>query len=106
FGNQFPLTIANLTISNTGPNGDNTVAIGDNDYTITGDLLITDGDLRHSADGNNIDLQGNLTTSEPLVLNQDINGTPICSDFTLQGSGATNQTIDGPGAISFCNLNM
>lgn len=106
FGNEFPTTISSLTIENTGPPGDNTVAIGDNDYTITGDLTITDGDLRHSADGNNLNLQGNLSTTEPLVLNEDINGTPICSDLTLQGGGATNQTISGPGALTFCDLNM
>jgi len=106
FGNEFPTTISSLTIENTGPPGDNTVAIGDNDYTISGDLTITDGDLRHSADGNNLNLQGNLSTTEPLVLNEDINGTPICSDLTLQGSGATNQTISGPGALTFCDLNM
>lgn len=106
FGNEFPTTIASLTIDNSGPPGDNTVAIGDNDYTITGNLVITDGDLRHSADGNNLTLQGNLTTSEPLVLNEDINGNPICSDLTLQGSGASNQTINGPGALTFCDLNM
>ncbi|MCB0701933.1 MAG: hypothetical protein KDC55_04425 [Ignavibacteriae bacterium] len=106
FGNEFPTTIASLTINNSGPPGDNTVAIGDNDYTISGDLVITDGDLRHSADGNNLNLQGNLSTTEPLVLNEDINGTPICSDLTLQGSGATDQTISGPGALTFCDLNM
>lgn len=106
FGDEFPTTIQSLTIDNSGPPGDNTVAIGDNDYTITGDVVITDGDLRHSADGNNLNLQGNLSTTEPLVLNEDVDGNPICSDLTLQGSGATNQTIAGPGALTFCDLNM
>ena len=106
FGDEFPTTIQSLTIDNSGPTGDNTVAIGDNDYTITGDLVITDGDLRHSVDGNNLNLQGNLSTTEPLVLNEDINGNPICSDFTLQGSGATNQALNGPGTLTFCDLNM
>lgn len=106
FGNEFPTTLSNLTISNTGTSGDDFVAIGDNDYTINGDLNITDGDLRHSTNGNNLNLVGNLTTAVPLIMNLDTNGNSICSDFTLQGSGATNQTLNGPGSLAFCNLNM
>lgn len=106
FGNQFPTTISSLTVANTGPPGDNTISIGDNDYTINGDVDITGGDLRHTADGNELAIGGDLTTTVPLTLNEDINGNPICSDLTLQGSGATNQNVNGPGAITFCNLNM
>lgn len=106
FGNEFPTTIGSLAINNTGPVGNNTVAIGNKDYTITGDVTVTAGDLRHTTTGHNLNLQGNLTTSVPLILDKDINGNPICSDLTLQGSGAANQTINGPGAITYCNLNM
>lgn len=106
FGNEFPTTLSSLGINNTGLVGNNTVAIGNKDYTITGDVTVTTGDLRHTTTGHNLNLQGNLTTSVPLILNQDINGNPICSDLTLQGSGAANQTINGPGAITYCNLNM
>jgi hypothetical protein len=106
FGDEFPNDINSLTISNTGAPGSNTVAIGDDDYNIATDLVITDGDLRHSGDGNELTIDGDITTSEPLVLNEDINGSPICSDLTLQGFGANNQEVNGPGAITFCNLNM
>lgn len=106
FGNEFPTTLSSLTISNTGTAGNNTVAIYDNDYTITGDMTITSGDLRHTVDGNKLTLQGNLDADVPLTLDKDVNGNTICSDFTLQGSGATNQTLDGPGSLAFCNLNM
>jgi len=92
------LSFFNLTISNTGAAGSNTVSLGNN-ITIGGSLTISSGNLDVSATAYSVTIAKNFTNNATATSFVPETGTVIIG-------GAAAAVINGSAAIAFYNLTI
>jgi hypothetical protein len=108
-GNGLPNTVANLTIANTGPGGNNAVT-GNAGQAVTGLLRVQSGIYSSASDyadvqidaGGTLSLAANVTVSG----NWTNNGTFNANGFTVTFDGNTAQSISGSTASAFAGLTI
>lgn len=102
-GNGLPATVANLTISNTGTIGNNTVT-GNPGQAVTGSLNLVSGVYASASDYHHvvINSSGTLSISNPITVSGDWtnNGTFTNNGFGVTFDGTGAQTITTGGTVA------
>ena len=97
-GDGLPSSVTNLTISNTGADGGNTVT-GNGGQIVTGTLHVADGVYESHSDYADVTIEaaGTLTLTGPTTVsgNWTNNGGTLSGNFPVTLDGGTGQTITG-----------
>lgn len=106
FGDDFPNTIGSLTLSNTGGTGNNTIAMDNQNYEVTGDITVNTGELRHTATGNSLTIGGSIIANDNFDMTLDTAGNTICSSVIFNGDGVDDQFLVSTDTLRFCDVSM